>query len=121
MTKEENNLLFVDLSGRFPYYVAINCKNNDSNYICYLTTDIINELKYNREYYEYKPYLFPISSMTMEQIEKYTDLCMEDTAGGIYYFTPDSIAWLNENHFDWRDLIPMGLANDATGLNIYQL
>jgi hypothetical protein len=29
------------------------------------------------------------------------------------------IDWLNKNHFDWRGLIPMGLAIDATGLNIY--
>jgi hypothetical protein len=27
--------------------------------------------------------------------------------------------WFNKNHFDHRGLIPMGLANDATGLNIY--
>jgi hypothetical protein len=27
--------------------------------------------------------------------------------------------WLNKNMFDWRGLIPMGLAIDATGLNIY--
>lgn len=27
--------------------------------------------------------------------------------------------WYNKNHFDYRGLIPMGLANDATGKNIY--
>ena len=27
--------------------------------------------------------------------------------------------WLDVNHFDYRGLIPMGLANNATGLNIY--
>ena len=27
--------------------------------------------------------------------------------------------WCHKNHFDYRGLIPMGLANDATGLNIY--
>ena len=27
--------------------------------------------------------------------------------------------YLNKNHFDYRGLIPMGLAIDATGLNIY--
>lgn len=27
--------------------------------------------------------------------------------------------WLNKNHFDYRGLIPMGLAIDATNLNIY--
>jgi hypothetical protein len=27
--------------------------------------------------------------------------------------------WLNKNHFDYRGLIPKGLAIDATNLNIY--
>ena len=27
--------------------------------------------------------------------------------------------WCDKNHFDYRGLIPMGLAIDATGLNIY--
>jgi hypothetical protein len=27
--------------------------------------------------------------------------------------------WLNANHFDYRGLIDMGLAIDATNLNIY--
>ena len=38
-----------------------------------------------------------------------------------YKFTvkTDVIDWFNKNSLDWRGLIPMGLANDATGLNIY--
>ena len=27
--------------------------------------------------------------------------------------------WINAYNFDYRGLIPMGLANDATGKNIY--
>ena len=27
--------------------------------------------------------------------------------------------WFNKNHFDYRGLIPKGLANDATDKNIY--
>jgi hypothetical protein len=30
------------------------------------------------------------------------------------YHTPDSIDWLNAHHFDYRGLIPKGLAIDAT-------
>jgi hypothetical protein len=30
------------------------------------------------------------------------------------------VDWLNKNHFDYRSLIPKGLAIDATGLNIYK-
>lgn len=29
------------------------------------------------------------------------------------------IDWLNKHHFDYRGLIPMGLAIDASNLNIY--
>lgn len=138
MTKEEKNLLLKDLCARLPYDVAINCKNDDSNYICYLTTDIINELKYNREYYEYKPYLFPLSSMTEEQkkeISKRYNLhtsygfCIEITNHSEGYWDDNNschlqdylwlIDWLNKNHFDYRGLIEKGLAIDATNLNIY--
>lgn len=33
--------------------------------------------------------------------------------------TTKVIDWFNKNHFDWRGLIPMWLAEDATNLNIY--
>lgn len=65
-----------------------------------------------------KPYLFPMSSMTEEQAKDFRELCIEDMFGVMYY-SEKSYDYLNANHFDWRGLIPMGLANDATGLNIY--
>ena len=55
-----------------------------------------------------KPYLFPMSEMTEEQYNQY-----------VKYSAIESIDWLNKNHFDYRRLIPMGIANDATNLNIY--
>ena len=67
---------------------------------------------------EYKPYLFPLSSMTEEQKQEYqhiTERWMYDSS----YSISDSIDWLNANHFDYRNLIQMNLAIDATGLNIY--
>jgi hypothetical protein len=33
--------------------------------------------------------------------------------------TEFEVDFYNKHHLDWRGLIPMGLANDATGLNIY--
>lgn len=81
--------------------------------------------------YEIKPYLFPLSSMTSEQKKYITDkwgvneeFDFEiDTNWGKYFVelgdTVDFINWLNKNHFDFRGLIPMNLAIDATGLNIY--
>ena len=90
-----------------------------------------------------KPYLFPLSSMTEEQrIELYKVLgwgyeshyhlskeweAFNDSIDNNDLFLPVSWVsdlnkmynWLNKNHFDYRELIPLGLALDATGLNIY--
>ena len=89
--------------------------------------------------FEYiKPYLFPLSSMTEEQREEISkrynyhnpyELCVEITNHCEGYWDTDNSCnlqdylwlkdWFDKNHFDYRGLIPMGLANDATGLNIY--
>ena len=87
--------------------------------------------------YEIKPYLFPLSSMTEEQKEElffkyiHNDIYFDDftdyfLAGELWHdihvsmdVLPELINWLNKNHLDYRGLIPMGLAIDATGLNIY--
>ena len=122
MTKEEKQLLLVDLSARFPYNVAVDCKDEVSRFTCYLTSDMLREIQNNNCYWEYKPFLFPLLSMTGEQRKEYHNLCSvgTDECGDIIYFdTYESIDYLNKNKFDYRYLIPMGLANDATGLNIY--
>ena len=76
-----------------------------------------------------KPYLFPLSSMTEEQEREYNML--RDFVYTHHYEYEDivedmklcdnwgPIDYLNANHFDYRGLIPMGLAIDATGKNIY--
>ena len=67
---------------------------------------------------DFKPYLFPISSMTKGQKYEYqyiTERWMYDPA----YSISDSTDWLNKNHFDYRGLIKKELAIDATGKNIY--
>lgn len=64
-----------------------------------------------------KPYLFPMSSMTEEQSIEYINLCERLCPASTY--SMEMIDWFHKNHFDYRGLIPMGLAIDATGLNIY--
>ena len=67
---------------------------------------------------DFKPYLFPLSSMTEKQKDEYqyiTERWMNDPA----YSISDSIDWLNKNNFDYRGLIEKGLAIDATGKKIY--
>ena len=118
MTQEERQLLLVDLSARFPYNVVVDCRDEVSRFTCYLTSDMLWEIQNNNCYWEYKPYLFPLSSITEEQEREYGSL-LEVDIYGIGYDTVESIDWLNKNHFDYRGLIEKGLAKDATGLNIY--
>ena len=79
-----------------------------------------------------KPYLFPLSSMTQEQQKEanvFDDMdikILSKNLGENYRNktniptpTYNYIDWLIENHFDYRGLIPKGLAIDATGKNIY--
>lgn len=71
-----------------------------------------------------KPYLFPLSSMTKEQRDEYISTCDYQNTYDIninneWIPTLTTFDWCNKNHFDYRGLIPMGLAKDATGLNIY--
>ena len=71
--------------------------------------------KFNIE--DIKPYLFPIESMTEEQEAEYNDLnCYEL---GTFPHLEAALDYLIENHFDYRNLIDIGLAIDATDLNIY--
>ena len=148
MTQEEKMLLIKDLSARLPYAVTVEHTSgfrgtlhdiavlhmydeNDNVYdaICY--TDFFGDG--DGIYIEYfKPYLFPLSSMTDEQYEKFIiisgwDGDIEDIRRGKFScigyvgldYIYDTIDWLNKNHFDYRGLIEKGLAIDATGLNIY--
>ena len=84
-----------------------------------------------------KPYLFPLSSMTEEQYNSlYESGILNNCSHSYEYVNPhihgvsfifkefktyslELIEWLNKNHFDYRGLIPMGLAIDCTNLNIY--
>lgn len=123
MTREDKELLLKDLCTRLPYGVKIEFTwwvMDEGTYInATLEPDHIEQLLNNEDSItEIKPYLFPLSSMTEEQKKEYqyiTERWMYDSS----YSISDSTDWLNKNHFDYRGLIPMGLAIDATGLNIY--
>lgn len=72
---------------------------------------------------DFKPYLFPLSSMTEEEWEDYQKIRMVDWVqgdiNGTFINAGSIVDWLNAHHFDYRGLIEKGLAIDATGLNIY--
>ena len=75
---------------------------------------------------DFKPYLFPLSSMTEIQCYELASIRSEFQDCWKYVKTPiplsicnfEQIDWFNKNHFDYRGLIEKRLAIDATGLNI---
>ena len=140
MTQENKDLLLKDLCARLPYGVKGSVRRNDhNNRKCEFVATIDGKLYdrfavFQESWYDnvtIKPYLFPLSSMNEEQKEEllnyiqcdiivthqeidfidYSDYRMENWE--------KLFNWLNKNHFDYKGLIPMGLAIDATGLNIY--
>ena len=120
MIREKRRLLLKDLCARLPYNVVIRCTDNDTDYKCFLTTDILNELLLNIEYYDYKPYLRPMSSMTEEELKEFYMVEGMDTNSVIlnkpqydWHFTTNGIDYLLSHHFDFRGLIEMGLALEA--------
>ena len=119
----DKKLLLKDLCARLPYGIKFlreswNFETDQELSVIEVLEDIdkdgyINKAKvYNVE--DIKPYLFPLSSMTEEQEKEWLYTLSSD-----YHITYDTVDWLNKNHFDYRGLIPMGLAIDATNLNIY--
>lgn len=120
MTQEHKELLLKDLCSRLPHGVILEHKGNlsrlDTIFMCdsisISSTSIDKNLLYNLDLDEIKPYLFPLSSMTEEQRLFYcTDLNYLP-----YYQRVD---WFNKNHLDYRELISLELALDATDLNVY--
>ncbi len=62
-----------------------------------------------------KPYLRPMSSMTEEEKEEYCNLQDRFFLSSKYLVTDahEIFDWLNAHYFDYRGLIPMGLALEA--------
>ncbi len=142
MTQNEKDLLLKDLCARLPYGVHVLVHDTfeystvpfekvylKSSDISSLIDSISLNERYNskdkrfnriikerKDFLEFKPYLFPLSSMTEEQNLEYLRTCK---GGNASIPTLASFDWCDKNHFDYRGLIPMGLAEDATGLNIY--
>lgn len=118
MTQNDKDLLLRDLCARLPYEVKVqstfyNCDGTIWKHENETLTAGLLEYPIKR----YKPYLFPLSSMTKEQSIEYGNLCERYCPASIY--SMEMIDWFNKNHFDYRGLIPMGLAIDATGKYIY--
>lgn len=156
MKQEDKILLVKDLCSRLPYGVRI-CHmtsefsgvlhnisvlhmyegNDDSdkpdNIVDYVADIDFFGDGYPYEVEEFKPYLFPISSISSEQLKDVSEILgkevevfdnylniVDNTRNTFSYLELDALFdWFNKNHFDYRNLIEKGLAIDCTNLNIY--
>ena len=131
MNKEDKELLLRDLCTRLPYNVMCQVEFKEDgkhNSKVMLLSGIFTDEAYfttkGGSIYsnEYKPYLFPLSSMTEEEQRTLDSMCngveMVSRLSGLKMFDK-AFDWLNKNHFDYRGLIEKGLAIDATDKNIY--
>ena len=156
MTKEDKILLVKDLCSRLPYGVRV-CHvaseisgvlhnmsvlhmyegNSDSDkpdsIVDYVADIDFFGDGYPYEIEEFKPYLFPIASISSEQLKEVSEILgkdveifdnylniVEHTRNTFSYLELDALFdWFNKNHFDYRNLIEKGLAIDCTNINIY--
>lgn len=141
MTQEEKSLLLQDLCARLPYHVRLKIWLKDGtteegfldlehNY-----GDVLRDTFYYNKILDIKPYLRLMSNMTEEEkrelSSKYNwnikgnDISIRYHSEG--YWDDDTecptneylnlFDWLNKNQFDYRGLIPKGLAIEVTKEN----
>ncbi len=133
MTQKEKQLLHKDLCARLLYGVKFTLSGD-----CIYTMKGIDLIVTDEGDWEYavtakgitpieikyiKPYLRPMSSMTEEEKEEFENLVFTYDFGNgqfpiehvIMYWDSfeEVLEWLNSHHFDYRGLIPMGLALEA--------
>lgn len=121
MTQEDKDLLIKDLSARLTY--GLICRvytSKEYHFNWKLTPSSIEWFINNLGFFNLKPYLRPLSSMTEEENKEYTDIdnrsysCPKDYA---HIPASDRIDWLNKHHFDYRGLIEKGLAIEVTEMD----
>ena len=142
MKLKHKKLLLADLCSRLPY--GVKCDVGDDKPWTLMRVEIDNYNGHLFDFYdedgnadmqvytsEVKPYLFPFSSLTSKQ-EKELNKILNNLADFVFHvdellepiqmqksFPFEVEDFFNRNHIDYRGLIPMGIAKDATNLNIY--
>ena len=139
MIQENKNLVLQDLCSRLSHGVKMNhIADNEVSpkTLIGIAKDMITlQGAGGYEFVDvehYKPYLFPLSSMTEEQKEEFrnkfnVNIDISKIFNGIDFYGSISfkilseiINWLNKNHFDYNRFIEKDLAIDATNLGIYE-
>ena len=126
MTQEDKELLLQDLCARLPYYTMVLMGDGAIKPLINVNVDtyICNGLKGLP-----KPYLRPLSSMTEDEEREYNGAL---TPLGDFMFEQEELfrpiqlykkipfglyEFFNSHHFDYRGLIPKGLAIEVTKEN----
>ena len=140
MTREEKKLILKDLGGRLAFGVKcyipevdttsiLGAIQEDGENTLYYFWEDSRKIQYMYQLYtsEFKPCLFPLSSMTEEQKNEFNSYVWfggiqsnwESFDGVMLSEIKDLMDFFHKNHIDYRGLIEKGLAIDATNLNIY--
>jgi hypothetical protein len=134
MTQEQINLLLKDISARLPYKICAQIPDEYGGYTSAIESiDIDGFVKdfegTQIEIENIKPYLFPLSSITIEQEKElsklgvsYCEYALHDDTRGLGIMVDEAYIFFEfcyKHHIDFLGLIDMGLAIDATGKNIY--
>lgn len=137
MTQEQKVLLLKDLCARLSYEVKISIPDlwTQKREIEILDEifkgdDGLYRVNSKGQCIEYiKPYLFPLSSISIEQERElsklgvsYCEYALHDDIRGLGIMVDEAYIFFEfcyKHHIDFLGLIEMGLAIDATNLNIY--
>lgn len=135
MKPEEKDLLLKDLCARLPYnvWVSYKTKYDDIERATILNGNYVRDImEGTSSWIDFKPYLRPLSSMTEEEkfelkqehvkdqqlfAEVIVVLNNTEMRGKVIpHFAAD---WCDKNMFDYRGLIPAGLALSTETFNPY--
>jgi len=128
MKQEDKDLLLKYLCMALPYGVKLKKDNEDNSAVELYSINLEHEtiqywnykssslqiggyghlVRYDK--LQFKPYLKPMSSMTLEEEREYN---LTKTLSIVDYPTLESFDWLLAHHFDYRGLIEKGLALEA--------
>ena len=124
MTQEDKELLLKDLCARLPYGTIVLTGYdqearywNEQKFLETLLTSLVYEAFSKNFITVCKPYLRPMSSMTEGEILEFIrigdSILRIGEKKSTCILSLKQMDWLNAHHFDYRGLIPKGLALEA--------
>ena len=125
MTKEDKNLLMIDLCARLPYgVICLDEVQNETGTFKQFEYEGFGRIHNGRglRYIEnIKPYLRPLSTITNDEYNEYKmtiqDKLVHPNLDRLCYnwfnYGHLNVDWLNQHHFDYRGLIEKGMALEA--------